>query len=230
MKAFLIFLIFIFITVLVVFWYLRQVWFYRDPLRKPEKEGRVIISPADGQVIYIKQFAQKKVTSKKLGEPIEIEEITKLPIDESEGWLIGIYMSPLDVHYNYAPCQGKVVKIYRSPSQVNLPMVDLWEYINLTYLRRTFNLFSKKFHFTNERNTIYIKGRGISIAVVEIADKFVNKISCYVKEGEELEAGQKISFIERGSQVDLVIFKKDLKIEINVGDQVYGGQTALASY
>ncbi len=230
MKAFLAFLIFIIIALLVVFWYLRHVWFYRDPPRKPEREGRVIISPADGQVIYVKQFAQKKIISHKLGESIEVEEITKLPLEKSEGWLIGIYMSPLDVHYNYAPCQGKIVKIYHSPSQLNLPMVDFWEYVNLTYLRRAVNLFSKKFHFTNERNTIYIKNQDISLAVVEIADKFVNKINCYVKEEETLKAGQKISFIERGSQVDLVIFEKDLKIEVSVGDQVYGGQTVLASY
>lgn len=229
MKALIALLCFI-VAFLTASWYLRHVWFYRDPLRKPAKKGRVIISPADGQVIYIKQFTQKKVISNKLSEAIEIKEITKLPLKESEGWLIGIYMSPLDVHYNYAPCSGKVVKIHHSPSQVNFPMVDLWEYIKLTYLRHTVNLFAKRFHLTNERNTIYIKGQNLSLAVVEIADKFVNKISCYVKEGEEIRTGQKISFIERGSQVDLAIFKKDLKLEVEVGDQVYGGQTILASY
>jgi hypothetical protein len=34
----------------------RFVWFYRDPVRTPEStEANGIISPADGQVVYIKR-------------------------------------------------------------------------------------------------------------------------------------------------------------------------------
>ncbi len=212
--------------------FLRKVWFYRDPPRKPEKEGRVIISPCDGKVVYIKKIENGQIEVEKKGETIKLQEITKTDFGElKSGWLIGIYMSPLDVHYNYAPIKGRVEKIVYFPARLNWPMVDLWEYFNLTYLRRAVNLFSHRFHLENERNTIFIIGEdGFRVAAVEIADKFVSKINCFVREGQELKLGEKISFIDRGSQVDLVIFHSNLNWKVSFGDQVYGGKTVLAEY
>jgi phosphatidylserine decarboxylase len=109
-------------------------------------------------------------------------------------------------------------------------MVDLWEYINFTVLRRAVDLFSRKFHFTNERMTIGIEGEQIGIFEVLIADKFVNKISCFVQKGHYLKASQKIAFIARGSQVDLIINRKEIDLLIDFGQQVYGGKTVLARY
>ena len=48
-----------------------------------------------------------------------------------------------------------------------------------------------------------------------------------VKVGETIRPGQKISFIERGSQVDLFIFG-EVDFLVGVGDQVYGAQTPIA--
>lgn len=216
------------IAVVAVQVYLSKVWFYRDPPRVPESTENSIIAPADGQVIYINDVKDQKVISKKLGSEINIEEISKSKTKVGDGYLIGIYMSPLDVHYNYAPIGGTVESIHHAQAKVNLPMVDIWEYIRLTYLRRVVDLFGKKYHLTNERNTIFIKGN-ITVAMVEIADKFVNKIKCFVKINDSIKIGQKIAFIERGSQVDLYI-PKETQIKVKVGQQVYGGQTIIASY
>jgi phosphatidylserine decarboxylase len=38
----------------------------------------------------------------------------------------------------------------------------------------------------------------VRVALVEIADKFVNKITTYVQEGQSVKPAQKLSFIERG--------------------------------
>lgn len=211
-------------------YFLRNVWFYRDPVRTPARHDRVIIAPADGRVIYIKRIKNGVISSEKLGTEIALTEITKFPVDVKSGWLIGIYMSPLDVHFNYAPLPGEVQKVVFKPAKANLPMVDMWEYVNLTYLRRAVNLFSKEFHFTNERNTILLKGSTLDVIIVEIADKFVNKIKCFVSEGDVLQLGQKISFIERGSQVDLIVLDDRVQWQVEPGDQVYGGQSVLAEY
>lgn len=227
----------IIIALLIVFiasgiYFLRNIWFYRDPQRTSPTKPGVIVAPADGKVIYIKKVKDGEVVSKKLGEKIKISEITKYESRKGskDGWLIGIYMSPLDVHYNYAPIPGNIEEIVHTQAAVNLPMVDLWEYINLVYLRRGVDLFAKRFHFANERNTIFLKNEDLSIVVVEIADKFVNKINCFVKKGDQLEIGDKLSFIERGSQADVVIFREDIEIKVQFGDQVYGGETILAEY
>jgi len=225
MIIFLIALALFLLTITGIQIYLRRVWFYRDPARTPPLEKNIVISPADGQVIYIKEVNAQNVICEKLGEKIPVKEISKSNIQIDDGYLIGIYMSPLDVHYNYAPISGVVESIEHSQAKINLAMVDLWEYIKITYFRRAVDLFAKKFHFQNERNTLFIKG-DIPIAIVEIADKFVNKINCFVKAGQAVNAGQKLAFIERGSQVDLFV-PRDCDICIEVGQQVFGGLTPI---
>ncbi|MGB9791112.1 MAG: phosphatidylserine decarboxylase [Thermacetogeniaceae bacterium] len=208
--------------------FLRKVWFYRDPVRECPREDGAIVSPADGKVIYIKPFRNGEVFSEKLGRPIRIEEITKMAAYGERGWIVGIYMSPLDVHYNYSPVACRVVEMVHTPAAVNLPMVDLWEYIRLTYLRRAIDLFSHRYRLVNERLTVFLDAGDLKLALVEIADKFVNKIKSFIRVGDELRAGQKISFIDRGSQVDLVIFREDIEFEVSIGQQVYGAETIIA--
>ncbi|MDN5345404.1 MAG: phosphatidylserine decarboxylase [Clostridia bacterium] len=212
------------------FWYLRRVWFYRDPVRVAPAEEGAILAPADGQVVYIKPFRNGEVVAEKLGRPVKVEEITRAPGAGDRGWIVGIYMSPLDVHFNYAPVDGQVEGMVHTPARVNLPMVDFWEYIRLTYLRRAVDLFSHRYRLVNERLTIFINGDDLHLAMVEIADKFVNKIRCFISPGQVLSRGQKVSFIERGSQVDLLIFREDVEFAVQVGQQVYGARTVVARY
>ena len=222
----------LFIILLTVLYLLnRFVWFYRDPERRADATGRVVISPADGQVVYIKKFVDGAVTSEKLGRQIKLDELTDLKLPEHrEGWIIGIYMSPFDVHFNYAPMPGKVKSIVYTKASANLPMVDLWEYIRFSFLRRAVDNFTEAFHLTNERNSLLVEGPGFDYAVIEIADKFVNKISCYVREDMKVEPGTKVGFIDRGSQVDLIIYKTDIEFKVKPGQQVYGAKTVLATY
>ncbi|HHY46879.1 MAG TPA: phosphatidylserine decarboxylase [Firmicutes bacterium] len=210
-------------------WFLRRVWFYRDPVRIPPDDADAILAPADGKLIYARRFDKGEVYSDKLGQRILISEISKTDFAANEsGWILGIYMTPLDVHFNYAPIAGKISRVVHTQAAINLPMVDMWEYVSLTYLRKAVDLMGRKYHLVNERNTIFIDGKQLRVAVVEIADKFINKIRCFVAEGDMVRAGQKLSFIERGSQVDLVVPGDDIEILARVGQQVYGGKTIVA--
>lgn len=215
----------------ILFYWFRNKFFSRNPERTPPSDNNIIVSPADGRLMYIAKVINGKVISTKNNEEILINEITKL--EECEilnGWLYGIYMSPFDVHYNYSPVKGKVKSIYHYKTELNLPMVDLWEYINFTLLRRAVNLFSRKFHFVNERMTLEFESSKFTCYVVLIADKFVNKIKCFVNVDDNINLGDKISFIARGSQVDLFIPYDKLQNRVNVGQQVYGCKSILAMY
>ena len=208
----------------------RFVWFYRDPTRTPESAAaNAIVSPADGQIVYIKRFVNGAVTSEKLGRPIELTEIAELPQTAGRsGWVLGIYMSPFDVHFNYAPVAGTVTAQRYRKADANLPMVDLSEYIRIAFLRRPFDNFAAAFHLENERNTVVIQGGGApDVAVVEIADKFVNKIDILAHEGDAVRVGSKLGFIKRGSQVDVIVFDDDVDWSAKFGQQVYGGKTVL---
>ncbi|MGC8861679.1 MAG: phosphatidylserine decarboxylase [Armatimonadota bacterium] len=209
--------------------FLRRVWFYRDPPRSPESdEPGVIVAPADGRVVYIKRVKHGTVFAEKLGRKIPLPEITGDEPPELDGWAIGIYMSPLDVHFNYCPFPGIVQRIHYTPSKLNLPMLDLWEYVRVVWLRRMVDMFARRYHLENERNTIFLDCGGVKMAVVLIADKFVSKIKCFVRDGQRLDYSEKIGFIERGSQVDLVVLASDVEFRVAVNQQVYGGQTAIA--
>lgn len=63
--------------------------FFRDPERTPPADKDVIISPADGKVLFVKEvFDDEYLKSKALQ--------------------VSIFMSPLNVHVNRIPIDGKV--------------------------------------------------------------------------------------------------------------------------
>lgn len=220
-------------AVIAVVWlaalmFLRRVWFFRDPAREPERrEDGMIIAPADGRVVYIRKIEDGGLYSEKLGEKIPLPEITGCETEKIEGWAIGIYMSPLDVHYNYCPYPGTVERIFRKSAKLNYPMLDLWEYIRVVWLRKMVDMFARKYHLENERNTIFLDCNGVKMAVVLIADKFVAKIQCFVEDGQPLNYSQKLGFISRGSQVDLIIFSNNVEFEVDINQQTYGGRTVI---
>jgi phosphatidylserine decarboxylase len=63
--------------------------FFRDPDRTPPLRGDVIVSPADGKVLFVKDVIEGKFIKGKAKQ-------------------ISIFMSPLNVHVNRIPVTGKV--------------------------------------------------------------------------------------------------------------------------
>lgn len=198
-------------------WYLRKVWQYRDPVRTPEMAGRVIIAPADGVVTYVKRIPGSS----------ELPDITSA---SKEGWLIGITTTALDSHYAYAPLDATVTKIEHQSSDSNDVVMDLWEYFLVTWLRRPTNPYGRASLHNNERNTIGFKGDGIDVEVSQIADKSASELAVHTIEGTRISVADKIAFSERGSQTELSIFDPDADLKVDIGHQVYGGQTVVATY
>lgn len=214
-------------------WFLRKVWFYRDPDHSATpQDDRILLSPVYGRVAYVRRICGGVVVSEKLGEEITIREITKCDWPEGidgDGWLIGIAMTPLDIHYQYAPVAGVMGEIRPYKTGFNLPMFDFWEYVRITWLRKHVQLFARRYTLENERQTMWLQANRFKVALVLIADKFVDKITTYTEEGASVRAGGKLSFIARGSQVDLVVCgHPDLKIEVREGQGVYGPLTVVA--
>ena len=91
----------------------RYWWFFRNPHRHiPPDEN--IVSPADGKVVYVKRVRPNMpVISIKKKKDIYISDILRGGIKEPS-LLIGVFMSPLSVHYNRVPVSG-TVKFDRCP-------------------------------------------------------------------------------------------------------------------
>jgi len=58
--------------------------------------------------------------------------------------------------------------------------------------------------------------------VKQIAGLIARRIVCWVKPGEEVQAGQRIGLIKFGSRVDIIL-PPESKIAIQEGDKVKGG-------
>jgi len=187
--------------------------FYRDPDRTPPIGDGLVVSPADGEIVYVKRShdGQLPVASKH-GERVALEELTHTAVHERDAVVVGIAMSFLDVHVNRAPISGRVVLSRHFPGRFGS-------------LRRP------EMVFHNERTTTLIAGRGLEVAVVQIASRLVRQIGSYVRDGDEVRLGQRIGIIRLGSQVDVVIpQRRDLSVLVSEGDRVSAGTSVLATF
>ncbi|MEN6438273.1 MAG: phosphatidylserine decarboxylase [Syntrophobacter sp.] len=212
------------------FLYWRHIWFFRNPARKIPPDDSGIVSPADGTVVYVKEVSPgQEVISIKRGLAASVNDITREDISRPKV-LIGIFMSPFDVHYNRAPVSGRVRFIHHYPAiKGNVSMASM----HLRTVLKWLPLYRNSIHLIrNERTVTRIEGkyRGAPLPcyVVQIAARSVSGIDSYVDAGERVRAGQIFGMIRIGSQVDLVVPPFDgMKIRVHPGDTVRAGETIL---
>ena len=85
--------------------------------------------------------------------------------------------------------------------------------------------------YRNERLIEIIENDRFRIGLIQIASRRVRRIVAYVREGDELDLGQRIGMIKFGSQVDIVLpTLEDLKVKVGVADHVYAGISVIAEY
>lgn len=201
------------ISILTITFLIIIIRFYRDPERSPSETENVILSPADGKVIYINKVDERSsLVSTKGKKKYNLEEITSSDLFTDAAYLIGIDMNVLNVHVNRSPISGEIVFYKRTQGKF-------------------ISLRNQESEIVNERVTTVIGNGTFKVGVVQISSRLVRKIVSYVKKGDVLDIGQRIGSIVFGSQVDLVIPKLDnLKIEININDEVKAGISVIARY
>jgi phosphatidylserine decarboxylase len=210
-----------------VFW--RQVWFFRDPPRVPPAEEG-IVSPADGTVVYVRTVAPgEEVVTIKQGVHATVRDILREDVHGPK-LVIGIFMSPFDVHYNRAPLAATIGFIRRHPPLgENAYMGEMhWR----TLLDRAPHYAGSTHIVQNERTVTHFvgeyRGRPLSHYVVQIGARTVNGIDSYYRAGERVERGATFGMIRIGSQVDLILsWRPELAIRVKPGDKVRAGETIL---
>jgi phosphatidylserine decarboxylase len=185
--------------------------FYRDPERSAPGREDVIVSPADGEVIYVRDSRGGRLpVATKHGLDCALQELTKTPLQCEDAAVIGISMSFLDVHVNRAPIAGRVTLQRHFPGRFGS-------------LRRADMVFE------NERTTTIIEQGALQVAVVQIASRLVRQIVSFVSEGQAVALGQRIGMIRLGSQVDIVLpARPDVRVTVQPGERVWAGMSILA--
>jgi len=187
--------------------------FYRDPDRVPPERENIIVAPADGVIKYVKHIEKGNIPSSSKGkESVRLSESLLNILPDGQGYLIGIGMSFLDVHVTRAAIAGKVTYLEHIPGAFcSLKRDDA--------------------PYRNERLIEVIENDRFKIGLIQIASRLVRRIVAYVREGDELDLGQRMGMIKFGSQVDIVLPNlEDLKVKVSVADQVYAGISVIADY
>jgi phosphatidylserine decarboxylase len=185
-------------------------FFFRDPERHPPADSGVIVSPADGTVIYVKEIERGNFPfAVKNNNPIPLAEFSRENLIPDRGIQIGIAMNYLNVHVNRSPIAG-VVKML-------LPIHG--KFLSLKHIHALLE---------NERTLMVFENVNLKVGIVQIASRLVRRIVPYVQEGQTVAQGQRIGMIKFGSQVDLLIpYRADLKVQVHVGDQLVAGESVV---
>ena len=164
-------------------------YFFRDPEREVPQGAGLVVSPADGHVMIAGP------SDGRWAPPGEWKQIT-------------IFLSPMDVHINRTPVEGRVERIEYRPGKF-LPAY-------------------KEAANDNELNEVWIDYGGRTVVFRQVVGMLARRIVCRVREGERLDRGQRVGLMKFGSRMD-VFLPTDAVLRVSVGDRVVGGETVLAT-
>ena len=197
--------------------------FFRDPDRPIPKDEGVLVSPADGHVMFVtREMANGRRPSKEelssgdceedpltgtwypeaLAEPLTFEneqrwsKVDKGEESSNDVWRIAIFMSPLDVHVNRVPEAGKIVRMEHRTGKGKRrgPFLPA---------------FKKESEFNERVRTVLecatsSKSTGkMRVEVTQIAGALARTIVPWSGEGDIMRRGQRYGMIRVGSRVDL---------------------------
>ena len=165
--------------------------FYRCPIRYFNSDtDKMVVAPADGKIVVV-------------------EEVDEDEYFHDKRLMISIFMSPLNVHANWFPVEGRIKFVLHQ---------------NGNYHKAWLPKASEE----NEHADIMIETPdGHDILVRQIAGAMARRIVTYAKEGEYCFIDEHLGFIKLGSRVD-VFLPIDAKPRIAIGQPTVGDQTVIA--
>ena len=164
-------------------------FFFRDPARHPPSDANLVVSPADARVMIV-------------GDPG-----TGAPAGDWQR--ISMFLSPLDVHVNYAPVEGLVTKVEYHPGKF-LPA------------------YREEAGTLNEWTEVWIDRKGTPVVVRQIVGILARRIVCRLEPGDVVSRGQRFGIMKFGSRIDLFL-PPSARVRVRVGDRVVGGETPIAT-
>ncbi len=164
-------------------------WFFRNPPRRIPGEPNLIVSPGDGRVLAVAEEDEPRFLK---GRAVRVS----------------IFLSPLDVHINRTPCEGRVEAIGYSPGKF------------LVASRPESTLQNEQTAVLFETDT------GCRILCVQVAGYVARRIVCWLSEGERVERGERYGLIRFGSRMDLYMPVGTL-VRVKAGDRVMGGESVI---
>ena len=191
--------------------------FWRDPDRPIPRDEGILVSPADGHVMFVRR--ERAIGRRPSREELESETCTSDPLtgdwfpeplsnplkfeteqqfeavsegqeSEHDVYRIAVFMSPLDVHVNRAPMAGTLLRMeHRTGKGLK---------------RGPFVAAYKKESQYNERVRSVFKNEAETfVEVTQISGALARTIVPWLQVDDEVRRGQRYGMIRLGSRVDI---------------------------
>ena len=191
------------VLALILGWWLGRLWalplvalaaffvfFFRDPDRTIPTGPNLIVSPADGRVMIV-------------GDP----PFAGAPAGDWQ--LISIFLSPMDVHINRTPVDGRVTRVEYHPGRF-LPA------------------YKTEAGTHNEWTEVWFDHFGTPIVCRQIVGILARRIVTRLEVGQQVARGERFGVMKFGSRIDLFV-PRAAGIAVKAGDRVVGGESVLAT-
>ncbi len=196
------FIIVALVVAIAVGWWLGRLWalpfvvlaslfvfFFRDPDRQVPPDPNLVVSPADGRVMIV-------------GAPG--------PGAPPGRWQrISIFLSPMDVHVNRVPVEGRVTRV---------------EYHAGTFLPA----YRDEAGLHNEWTEVWFQHDRTEVVCRQIVGILARRIVTRLTAGQQVSRGERFGIMKFGSRIDLFL-PPSARVHVSVGDRVVGGESAIAT-
>ena len=190
--------------------------FWRDPDRPIPQDSGILVSPADGHVMFVRRerangrrpsrterekrdVEQDELTGDWFPEPCEnpLSFETEQRFVPAEGapqdtdvWRVAIFMSPLDVHVNRAPRAANIIAMEHrtGKSRRRGPFAPAYR---------------KESEFNERVRTVFESEDGERTEVMQISGALARTIVPWKGIGDTLRRGERYGMIRLGSRVDV---------------------------
>ncbi|WP_019009886.1 phosphatidylserine decarboxylase [Deinococcus aquatilis] len=207
-------------------YYLRGVYRFRDPVRLPPTDADTVLAPADGVVCFVKRVTGGQIDTDSAAHSIPVSDLSGLSEAAPDGWLLGVYMGPLDVHFTYHPVGGAVTRAHHTGSRQNTPLLSAGAAVSLL-AGRPADLLGTRGTLENERHALTTQTPHGDVTVTLVAPGSGLKATSYTREGDAARAGNKSAFLDEGGLV-LLLLPAAFTPQISVGERVIGAETVVA--
>ena len=165
--------------------------FFRCPIRMFQgPTTKTVVAPADGHVVVI-------------------EEVDEEEYFHDRRLMISIFMSLTNVHANWIPCEGKIVKVAHQSGNYKAAYLP-------------------KASTENERSMVVIQTpQGVQVMARQIAGALARRIVTYAEEGQDCFIDEHMGFIKFGSRVD-VYLPLGSEVCVKLNQATTGDETIIA--
>jgi phosphatidylserine decarboxylase len=175
-------------------------YFFRNPERVTPLRTGLVVSPADGRVVAVR----------------DVVPDPELELGNEPRTRISIFLNVFNVHINRMPANGKITKRRYRPGKFLNASLDKAS-IDNERMGLVIQLEGEHPH------------AGKTLGVVQIAGLIARRIVCDAQEEQLVKAGERYGLIRFGSRTD-VYLPLGAQPLVSVGQTMIGGETVLSDF